>query len=684
MNAIAPALAAASGLAAAGSAAGLVSPERLRPALVGVCTAGVGAAGLAAGGAALGGQRWSASLPDLLPLAGVHLALDALSGLFTAVSGGVIVVAAVYGIGYSRQGPAGRGVQAVLPLFAWTLVMVPAGAAVSTFLLLWELMAASSLLLVVAEHRKRAAVREAGVWYAVMTHLGLVCLLIALVLFAARAGGETFPALRAASDTLSPAVRGTVFVLALAGFGSKADMVPLHAWLPRAYPEAPSHVSALMSAAMANLGAYGLIRTAFDLLGGGPRWWGLLAVALGAVTAVYGIVQAAVATDLKCLLAYSTSENLGLVLIGIGAALLFDAGGNCALAALALVAALLHVVNHAAFKALLFGAAGSVVRATGTRDLDALGGLRPRMPVTTALFAVGALGAIALPPGNGFISEWLLLQSLIHGLAAPGVATAVMLPVAIAAIALSAGLAAAAFVKALGVGFFARPRSAAAARAHESPPTMLAGAGLSAAACVALALVPGVLADGLGRAAAAAGLRGAGPTGGAGAAGGGPIGGGELRLRLTELSGRLAPLWIAAALVAAVAAVLLLVRALARGPRRTGAPLWACGAGAPTARMEYTATSFAEPLQRVFDDVLAPEQDVDVTPVRESAYLVERVRYQHRVPDRIEHRLYQPLLRLLARAGRAGRRLADGSVHRYLGYGFTTLVAVLLALVVTR
>ncbi|MBO1420009.1 proton-conducting transporter membrane subunit, partial [Streptomyces sp. FH025] len=663
MSAIAPALAAASALAPAGSAAGLLLPERLRPAVVGVCTAGVGAAGLAAGGAALGGQRWSESLPDLLPLAGVHVALDALSGLFTAVSGGVIVAASVYGIGYSRHGLAGRGVQAVLPLFAWTLVMVPAGASVSTFLLLWELMAASSLLLVVAEHRKRATVREAGVWYAVMTHLGLVCLLIALVLFAAGAGGETFPALRAASHTLSPALRGTVFVLALAGFGSKADMVPLHAWLPRAYPEAPSHVSALMSAAMANLGAYGLIRTAFDLLGGGPRWWGLLVVALGAVTAVYGIVQAAVATDLKRLLAYSTSENLGLVLIGIGAALLFDAGGNRALAALALAAALLHVVNHAAFKALLFGAAGSVQHATGTRDLDALGGLRPRMPVTTALFAVGALGAIALPPGNGFISEWLLLQSLIHGLAAPGVATAVMLPVAIAAIALSAGLATAAFVKALGVGFFARPRGAAAAHAHESPPTMLAGMGLSAAACAGLALVPGVLADGLGRAAAAAGPGGA-----------SPLSGGELRLRLTELSGRLAPLWIAAALVAAVAAVLLFVRVLARGPRRrTGAPLWDCGAGAPTARMEYTATSFAEPLQRVFDDVLAPEQDVDVTPVRESAYLVERVRYQHRVPDRIEHRLYQPLLRLLERAGRAGRQLADGSVHRYLGYGFATL-----------
>ncbi|MFJ2577943.1 proton-conducting transporter membrane subunit [Kitasatospora aureofaciens] len=673
MSAIAPALAAASALAAAGTAAGLVLPERARPAAVGACTAGVGAAGLAAGVAALGGQRWSASLPDLLPLAGVHLAVDALSGLFIAVSGGVIVAAAVYGIGYTRHGLAGRGVQAVLPLFAWTLVLVPAGASVSTFLLLWELRAASSLLLVVAEHRRRASVREAGVWYAVMTHLGLVALLAALALFAARAGGETFAALRAGAGGLSPAVRGTVFVLALLAFGSKAGAVPLHAWLPRAHPEAPSNVSALMSTAMVNLGAYGVIRTGFDLLGGGPRWWGLLTVALGAVTAVYGIVQAAVATDLKRLLAYSTSENLGLVLVGVGAALLFDAGGNEELAALALAAALLHVVNHAAFKALLFCAAGSVLHATGTRDLDGLGGLRPRMPVTTALFAVGALGAIALPPGNGFVSEWLLLQALIHGLAVPGVTTAVMLPVAIAAIALSAGLAAAAFVKALGVGFFARPRSAAAMRAGESPRTMLAGMGLCAAACAGLALLPGALADGLGRAVGATGTDSR-----------RIIIGGELNLQLSGLTGRLAPLWIAVALAAAGAAVLLVLRSFARAPRRGEAPLWDCGAGAPTARMEYTATSFAEPLQRVFDDVLAPEQDVDVTPVRESAYLVERVRYQRKVPDRIEHRLYTPVLRSLARAGRAARRLADGSVHRYLGYGFTALVVLLLALAVTR
>ncbi len=673
MSLVGSALATATGLAGAGAAAGAFAPERARAAAVGVCTAGVGVAGLTAGVAALGGTQWSASLPDLLPLAGVHLAVDALSGLFMAVSGAVVATAAVYGIGYTGHGVSSRGAQTVLPIFAVTLVLVPATSSVSSFLLLWELMAATSLLLVLAEHRARASVREAGVWYAVMTHLGLVALLIALALFAARAGGETFAALRTGAAGLSPAVRGTVFVLAVAAFASKAGMVPLHAWLPRAHPEAPSHVSAMMSAAMVNLGVYGIVRVGFDLLGGGPRWWGLVLLSVGAVSAVYGMLQAAMATDVKQLLAYSTSENMGLVGVGLGAAGMFASAGDQALAALALAAALLHVVNHAAFKALLFCAAGSVLRATGMRDLDVLGGLRARMPVTAGLFAVGALGAAALPPGNGFVSEWLLLESLVHGLGVPGTATAVALPLAVAAIALSAGLAAATFVKALGVGFFARPRSAEAAAARESPPIMLVGMGLLAAGCVALALAPGMLAGGLSDAVAAAGP-----------GGWRLLPGGGVDVRLAQFSTTLSPLWVAAALAAAGLAVRVLARLVARRPRRTGAELWDCGGGAPSARMQYTATSFAEPLQRVFDDVLAPEQDVDVTPVRESAYLVERVRFQRKVPDRIEHRLYRPVIMVLAGVGSSARRLANGSVHRYLGYGFSGLVAVLLVLAVTR
>jgi formate hydrogenlyase subunit 3/multisubunit Na+/H+ antiporter MnhD subunit len=466
-------------------------------------------------------------------------------------------------------------------------------------------------------------------------------------------------------------VRGLVFVLVALAFTSKAGAVPLHAWLPRAHPEAPSPVSALMSSAMVNLGVYGLVRTGLDLLGGGPAWWWLGLLAVGGASAVYGILQAAMASDLKRLLAYSTSENMGLVLIGVGAAGLFASHHDRPLAALALAAALLHVVNHSAFKALLFCSAGSVLRATGLRDLDRLGGLRSRMPVTAALFALGALGAVALPPGNGFISEWLLLQSLIHGLAVPGVAVAVVLPLSVALIALSAGIAAAAFVKALGVGFFARPRSEEAASAREAPPLMLAGMSLLAVGIVTSAVVPGLLGDGLDRAVGAVGLPGS-----------GALTGGGLRVRLTDISASLSPLWVVAALTAALMLAMGLTRLRGRRRRRMNAKPWDCGGGAPTPRMAYTATSFAEPLQRVFDDILAPEQDLDVTPVRESAYLVERVRFQRRVPDRIEHRLYEPVLRALSALGQAARRLAGGSVHLYLGYGFTGLVVLLLVLAV--
>ncbi|MEU7875802.1 proton-conducting transporter membrane subunit [Dactylosporangium sp. NPDC049140] len=673
MNVIGWALAGVCGLAGLGVLAAVVSPRRARPGLVGAATAGVGVAGLLAGVAALRGLTFEARLPGLLPLAGVQIALDPLGGWFVAVTGGVIAVAALYGIGYAGcgHGPSGRGVQAALPVFAAVLLLVPAAASVSTFLVLWELMAATSLVLVLAEHRARPAVAEAGRWYAVLTHLGFVAILLGLVFYAAHAGGDGFADLRAAH--LSPTLRGVVFVLVFVGFGSKAGLVPLHVWLPRAHAEAPSPTSAMLSAAMVNLGVYGVIRVGFDLLSGGARWWWLLVLAVGAVSALYGILQAAVATDLKRLLAYSTVENMGLVFLGLGAAGIFRAAGAATLAALAVAAALLHVLNHAGFKALLFTAAGSVLRATGSRDLDALGGLRSRMPFTTALFAVGALGASALPPGNGFVSEWLLLQSLVQALPAGGVVTAVAMPLAVAVVALTAGLAVATFVKALGVGFFARPRSDPAAAATESPPVMLAAMGVLGAACIGVALAPAALGPELSRAVGAA------IHAPAAAMSGG------VSLQLAGIASTMSPLLIALTLTVAVAATAVLVRlATARVSRRRAAALWDCGAGPPTARMQYTATAFAEPLQRVFDDVLAPQTDVDITPHAESAYVLTRVAYQTRVPDRVEHALYTPLLTAASRLGRLGPVLANGSVHRYLGYGFFGVTGLLLVLAVIR
>ena len=655
------------GLAVLSAVAGVVTPARARATVTGTGTALTGVAALTGGIAAMAGQTFDVSLPDLLPLLGVRVTADPLGGLFVAVTGGVAVAAAVYGIGYTRQHLAARSVQAMVPLFVAAMVLVPVAASVGTFLVCWELMALTSLLLVLAEHTRRPAVRDAGLWYAVMTHLGLVVILIGLVLFAAHAPDDSFTSLRSA--TMSPAVRGAVFLTTFAGFASKAGMVPLHAWLPRAHPEAPSHVSALMSAAMVNLGVYGVLRVGLDLLGGGPRWWWIVVLAVGAVSALYGILQACVSTDLKRLLGYSTTENLGLVLVGAGAAGMFGADGRPVLARLALAAALLHVVNHAAFKTLLFLAAGSVLHATGRRDLDELGGLRPVMPATTALFGAGALAASALPPGNGFVSEWLLLQSLIHGLPASGVATAITMPVAVAVVALTAGLAVATFVKAFGVGFLARPRSDAAGDAVESPPSMLAGMGLAALACTVLALAPTLVVPRLA---------------GAVLVGEPAAVHGTLTLRLSGNAGAMSPFLLTVAVLTGLVAVLAALRWAAGRRARRAARLWDCGAGPLSSRMEYTATSFAEPLQRVFDDVLQPELDVEVSHLAESRYLVDSVQYRRRAPDRIERRLYEPVLIAAALWGRAGRRLGTGSVHRYLAYGFYALIGLFVVLAVTR
>jgi formate hydrogenlyase subunit 3/multisubunit Na+/H+ antiporter MnhD subunit len=645
-------------VAALAALAVLALPGRLRPLAAGGGTALVGAAGVTAGIAALSGQSFTLDLPGLLPLSGLAFTADRLGGFFVAVTGAVAVPAGVYAVGYSRHSGTSRPACALLPVFVASMLLVPAAASTGTLLMCWELMALSSLLLVLAEHRRRPQVAEAARWYAVMTHLGFVCILAALML----AGGASL-----APRHLSPVLAGTAFVLALAGFGSKAGMVPLHAWLPRAHPEAPSHVSALMSAAMVNMGVYGIIRTGFGLLGGGARWWWLLVLVLGAVSAVYGILQAAMSADLKRLLGYSTTENMGLVLTGVGAAGLFADTGHRVLAGLALTAALLHVAGHAAFKTLLFLSAGSVAQRAGTRDLDALGGLRAGMPATTAAFGWGALAASALPPGTAFVSEWLLVQALIHGLPGGGTAAAVVLPVAVGAVALTAGLAVATFVKAFGTGFLARPRSEGAARATEAPASMLAGMALAGAACAALALLPGLVLPALARAAAAD-----------------PPVSGLVTLRLAGVAGEVSPLLLTLALLAVMIVAAAWLRALPARRARRAARLWDCGAGPLTARMEYTATSFAEPLQRVFDDVLAPETGIDVTHLDEARYLVQAVEYRRRVPDRIEYHLYQPLLRAVNAWGSAGRRLAPGSVHRYLGYGFYAVIALLVVLAVTR
>jgi len=638
------------------------------PTISGCVTAALGLAGVVLGVTALSHRFAAIRIGWLLPLVGVRLELGPLGGLFVAVTGAVAVAVGVYTVGYARRERLPRFPLTVLPLFVAAMLLVPAAGSVTTFLLAWELMAAASLVLVLSEHR-RTAVRCAGVFYAVMTQLGFVAILLGMLVLSAAAGGaDTFTELTARVPQVSAGARTVVFLLTVAGFGSKAGLLPLHAWLPRAHPEAPSPVSALMSAAMVNLGIYGILRIDLQLLGPGPRWWGVTLLIAGGASALYGVLQASVATDLKRLLAYSTTENMGLIVMALGAATLLASTGAAAVAAIAMTAALLHLVAHAAFKTLGFLAAGSVLAGTGLRDLDQLGGLARPMPVTTVLFGVAALGASGLPLGAGFVSEWLLVQSLIHAPHDQNTLLALAMPLAVGAVALTTGLGVAAMVKAFGVGFLARPRSTGAAQAREATASMLVGMTLAALTCAMLAVAPILLAPALHRVLAALPA-----THGADVPRLGAV------LRLPGIAGSIAPGLLAAALMVAVLLAIGLARwGVRHRPAAVSAPLWTCGADRLTARMQYTATSFAEPLQRVFDDVLRPDTDVEITHHAESRYLVERVAYRARLGDAVEERLYTPVIRAVTACAQWIGRLHTGSVHVYLAYGGLGLLVVLV------
>ncbi len=610
---------------------------------------------------------------ELLPLTGVNIVLSPLGAFFVLLVAMVAVPATLHGIGYASHGLRGRMAAGTVPIFVTVLLLVPAAGSVATFMVLWEFMALASLILVLAEQSRRESVRSAGTWYAVITQAGAALILIAFLILAAHSGGQTFVALRSSARHLALPWRSLAFVVAVVGFGSKAGVVPFHVWLPKAHPEAPSPVSALMSGAMVALGVYGIVLFGDVLLGGGPVWWWLVVLALGAASALFGSLYAASSTDLKRLLAYSTTDNVGLVLLALGASGLFAATRHPLLAALGMVAALVLLLNHAAFKGALFLSAGSVQTATGSRDLDQLGGLLRRMPQSGALFLAAAAAICALPPLNGFIGEWLLFQSLLHGADLGNTAGDVAIPLAVAAMALTAGLTVVAFVKAAGIGFLGRPRSTGAESATEVPGTMRLAVGLLVGVCIVLGVLPTLILPAVERAVRAAlpGVRPLTLTHG-------------VSLQLVGLRGVLEPAALAAAIVAAVAGVTALRRVLSRRRAPKVVEAWGCGRELQTARMQYTATSFAEPVGRVFDDVLRPVQDLDVSHAAESRYFVEAVSYRSAIDDSIERVLYRPPIAAVRRWGQLARHLQPGSVHRYLAYGFGALVIVLAAVAVLR
>ena len=625
-------------------------------------------AGLGVGAVCLGTGVAPTLTASFLPLTGFALRIDGLSAFFLILIGVVGAAVAVYGFGYSAAYEGRYSLRllgAMLNVLLLSLSVQVMAANALTFLVAWEAMSLSAYMMVLTEHDRPGTVRAAH-WYIAIMHASFAALVAMFFLLSAGELTTSFAAMRSAS--LTPQVRDAAFVLALVGFGAKAGVVPLHVWLPMAHPVAPSHVSALMSGVVIKMGVYGLVRVTLDLLGGGPAWWGGLVLGIGTISALLGVLYALMEHDLKRLLAFHSVENIGIIFIAIGAGLMFQSFALPTLAALGIVAGLYHTINHACFKGLLFLGAGAVVHATGTRNMEELGGLIKRMPRTAFFFLVGACAISALPPLNGFASEWLVFQTLLGGSAIPQPEVAVIMPIAVAMLALTSGLAAACFVKAFGITFLAIPRSPRAEGAHEAPLSMQTGMATLAAACVALGLLPFLVVPVLG--ATLDGFKGL-----ASATVAFTLG---LPLRIPGTFGEMSPSLLALGLLLLLGLIPVGLRVLGADRRLRVGDTWGCGRIGQTPRQEYTATAFAEPLRRVFAELYRPSQDLSIDVHPESKYFVQSIEYRSEIHPWFERVLYEPLVSGLRAAAARVRGVQAGSVHLYLAYMAVTLLVLLV------
>jgi formate hydrogenlyase subunit 3/multisubunit Na+/H+ antiporter MnhD subunit len=541
----------------------------------------------------------AAGLPLGLPWLTARFRLDALSAFFLMIANGGAAAASIYGIGYGKHEAEPERVIPAFPLFLAAINLTLLADDAFSFLLSWETMSVTSWALVLATHRDPDTLRAAQL-YLVMASGGTLLLLLAFGVLAQLAGAYDFESIRSA--TPAPAAAVLALVLAFLGTGSKAGLVPLHAWLPLAHPAAPSHVSALMSGVMTKVALYAMVRITFDLVGSVPWWWGGVMMAVGGITAVIGVLFAIVEQDLKRLLAYSTVENIGIVVTALGLAAAFRDNGMPEIAGLAFAAALLHALNHAVFKSLLFLGAGAIATATGARDLGRLGGLIGRMPQTAFAMLVGAGAIAALPPLNGFVSEWLLFQAVLKGPLLPQWELKIAAAVIAALLALAAALAATCFVRAFGIAFLGRPRSPEAAAASEVEPSMRWTLLVLAGLCLALGILPmlGLMPmTRLGE--AVIGAAAVPPEARSWiwltppAAGGNSYGGIVVLIVITVF-----------ALMTRIG-----IHSLASHRLRRAKP-WACGFDAPVPAAQYSASSFAQPVRRVFAGLVRAEERVEM------------------------------------------------------------------------
>jgi formate hydrogenlyase subunit 3/multisubunit Na+/H+ antiporter MnhD subunit len=599
-------------------------------------------------------------LPIGLPFGRTELGFDALSAAFAVAANGVAAIVSAYAIGYGVHVTEPRRVLPFYPTFiAGMNVVLLAGDAFS-FLVGWEVMSLASWALVVSDDRN-ADNRRAGLIYIVMAAGGALALLLVFGLLAGPEGGYSFADMRRAQPAAPLAL---VLVLALLGTGSKAGLVPLHAWLPLAHPAAPSHVSALMSGVMTKVAVYGFVRIVFDLAGPPAWWWSIPVLLAAGATTLLGVLYALMQHDLKRLLAYHTVENIGIIFIGFGLALAFEANGYRAAAALACTAALFHVLNHSLFKSLLFLGSGAVLTATGERDMERLGGLIHRMPRTAAAFLAGCIAISALPPLNGFVSEWLTFQAILLSPQLPQWLLKFLVPAVGVMLACAAALAAACFVKAYGVTFLGRPRSPAAAQAADTDRWSLGAMFVLVLLCLAAGVLPGAVMDALSGvteqlvgarlpAQAAAGLLQIVP----------------IDRARSAYSGLLVLVLVAAA---AGLTAFAIHRSATRATRR--APTWDCGFPETSPMTQYTAGSFAQPIKRVFALVFRARERIVMPPPGDT----RPARIEVELHDTIWELFYAPVIGAVAYLAEQSNRLQFLTIRRYLMLVFAALVLLLV------
>jgi hydrogenase-4 component B len=625
-----------------------------------------GLGGLAAaygGGLALvSGNGRLISASGASPVGTLELRVTPLAGAFLALLGVIAVATALYAPRYHRPG---RGTALYLGVYNLALVaslaVLTAGGLV-TFLVAWESMALLCYLLILRNAR-RTDVAGGAFWFLALSEAGFLFLVAALGILSVKTGATDFAAMSAGTHHLSGAWRTTVFLLALTGFGVKAGLVPLHVWLPEAHPVAPADGSAFLSGLVVKLGIYGIALIAFQLLPGGPAWWGLLTMGIGALTAAVGILYALTERDLKRFLAYSTIENIGIIVTALGAAMTFGSYHRPALLALLLLAGLYHAVNHGVYKTLLFLEAGVIEHATGTRDMDRLGGLIHRLPRTAVTTFVGTLGIAALPPLNGFVSEWLIFQGLFQGFRIPSHLVGILIVLAAASLGLTGGLAIYAFVRAFGIPFLGMPRTQQAADARETGQP-IAGPALLAAVSVALAVGAPAVLIALDKATRTI-------TG--------------IELRQVLLPGKLtvipahtdfsafSPTYLAIFLTAILAVPLLIHRAGRGAPRTRLVPVWDGGIVAFKPRMQYSAMTFTAPTRVTFDALYRPAVSVQRAS-DDPAGRSGPVHYEAQITPIFHRFLYRPLIRLVELTADAVRPLQSGDVNLYLFYVFAAVI----------